>query len=1291
MDEKRLQKYLELIEKLINSSSDEELVKILTDNLKLLDANFVQMLEAVAQTKSDDGDEDTANFLRDLANTLKEALKSPPTVDIKQSLKSLKEAEFHPYGQFLAEVLQATYESEGDAQVVYPLLEANIDKLDANLPEVLRRWAVSIFKEAEAKEAISIGFAIGNFSVFIEQFPLGNKASNMEIAITGNEVILTFFTKDKYDEIWALTQNNLGNNYIHRIKGNKADNIEKAIAFFEAALGVYTRNDYPYEWARAQNNLGVAYRERIEEDKADNIEKAIAACNAALEIRTREHFPKDWADTQNNLGAAYFDRIEGDKAENIEKAIAAYNAALEVRTRKHFPKDWADTQNNLGLAYRNRIKDDKANNIEKAIAAYNAALKVSTRNGFPYEWAKTQNNLGLAYNDRIKKDKADNIEKAIAAYNAALEVYTRNDFPYEWAMTQNNLGAAYSDRIKGDKADNIEKAIVAYNTALEIRTRKHFPKDWADTQNNLGNAYTTRIKGDKAQNIEKAIAFFKAALEIRTRNKFRQDWALTQNNLGNAYRERIKGDKAQNIENAIAAYNAALEIRTRNKFPQDWAGTQINLGGAYSERIKGDKAENIEKAIAACNGALKVYTRKDFPQNWAMTQNNLGNAYFDRIKGDKANNIEKAIVAYNAALEVRTSKDFPQDWAMTQNNLGFAYSKRIKGDKTENIENAIAAYNAALEVCTRNDFPQENTLTLYNLGLAYQDAKRFNEAYTTFEQAIETVESLRDEILSGDESKRKQAEKWNNLYRFMVEICLELKEDTQAIEYAERSKTRNLVELILERDLKTIFPPEVVTKLEQLRDQIATGQYQIQNGTAEDLTALAQHLQQLRKQRNELQDRYLPVGYSFKFNKFKTTLDESTVIIEWYIINHKILAFIIKPTGEITIWQSEPEDEEAFGDWVTQYLQNYYIQKDQWRNSLEEELKKLASILHIDEILDQIPKDCDREAHALWAYRLILIPHQYLHLFPLHALPVTTKNSQNPFCLLDLFNGGVSYAPSCQILQQVQQRQRPDFESLFAIKNPTEDLDFADLEVENILPYFTSHKVLSKEQATKAALFEATLELKEINYLHFSCHGYFNLESPQNSFVQLAGTDVSPTPANANPEKYLITSDGKVIDLSKCLTLGNLFEQKLDFNQTRLVVLSACETGLIDFNNTSDEYISLPSGFLYAGSSSVVSSLWTVNDQSTAYLMIKFLQNLKESQDVSVVVALNQAQNWLRNITWKDLQEWVNALQLDSKNNSRTEDSMREIVPKDAPINKKIDEKPFHSPFHWAGFTAIGN
>ncbi len=141
-----------------------------------------------------------------------------------------------------------------------------------------------------------------------------------------------------------------------------------------------------------------------------------------------------------------------------------------------------------------------------------------------------------------------------------------------------------------------------------------------------------------------------------------------------------------------------------------------------------------------------------------------------------------------------------------------------------------------------------------------------------------------------------------------------------------------------------------------------------------------------------MQNRHLPVGHGFNFDSFQSTLDERTAIIEWYILNEKILAFIITQKGEVNVWQSRLNDLEALDAWTNQYLQNYYNQKDQWHSSLGEELKKLASILHVEEVLTQIPTYCNQ---------LILIPHRFLHLFPLHALPVSQNHQDSP-CLLSM-------------------------------------------------------------------------------------------------------------------------------------------------------------------------------------------------------------------------------------------------------------------------------------------------
>jgi CHAT domain-containing protein len=1037
MNEQRLQAYYQLIQNLLECPSGEE-SEILAANTDLLDAGFVQVVTAVAEYFAQQGQENTANWLRNLARQL-----NPETRPISQD-------DIETYAPFVEEVLQATSDSNGDAQVIYPLLAANTDKLNNNFAEILRDWSTNRLAEAEPDTAAYIAEVIFTFSNLIQQFPLGSKASNMEIAITGYEIALTVYT--------------------------------------------------------------------------------------------RSAFPEDWAMTQNNLGIAYRDRILGEKAENIEIAIAAYTQALIV--------------------------------------------------------------------------------------------YTQSAFPEKWAMTQYNLGNAYCERILGEKAENIELAIKAFTQALIVYTQSAFPEKWAPVQNNLGNAYS----------------------------------------------DRILGEKAENIELAIAVFTQALTVYTQSAFPEQWATVQNNLGNAYSDRILGEKAENIELAIKAFTQALTVYTQSAFPEKWATVQYNLGIAYRDRILGEKAENIEKAIAAYTQALTVRTQSAFPEKWATTQNNLGAAYGDRILGEKAENIELAIAAYTAALSVRTRNAFPQKYAETWSNIGILYQNAKEFESAYNAFVKAIETVEALRGEIISGEEAKRKQAEEWNELYRRMVEVCLALRRKTEAIEYVERSKTRNLVELILNRDLKTIFCPKVVTKLEKRRDEIAKGQYQLQNGKAENPKVLAQHLQQLRQQRNKLQDKYLPVGSGFKFEQFQKALDERTAIIEWYIASDRILAFVVKPHGqELTFWQSQPEDLDALINWTNEYLGDYdeYKQKtsDKWQDQLEERLKKLAEILHIEEILAQVPKECDR---------LILIPHRFLHLFPLHALPVGESY------LLDLFPKGVGYAPSCQLLQQVQLRQRPDFQSLFAIQNPTEDLDYAELEVESIsiLTLFSSRQVFSNSEATKAALTQATPKLNLVNCLHFSCHGSFD-----PTYLLLANPYVSSIPPNADPKRYVKLLNEKIVDLNKCLTLGNLFERDFDLNQCRLVVLSACETGLIDFSNSSDEYIGLPSGFLYAGSVGVVNSLWTVNELSISFLMIKFFQNfhaaltanqdasVASNQDASVASALKEAQLWLRNATKEDLQKWTDKLSLDDTWKSEISGYFNTI---------EAGDKPFNSPYHWAAFTAVG-
>ena len=1109
------------------------------------------------------------------------------------------------------------------------VLNTHLELIDEGLVETIQRVASVLVKEGEVEGANYLLELAGQISQVIE---------SSENAIEGSQLkkkALLFLPQgysEFFNEVIALTNESQG--------------------------------DWQQLYSLLQRNL----------DKLNhNFVRILRYWSAHSQYKLKPEIRQQLASIIGNFSITMIYFPLGSRAENLEIAIAGLDAVATVFTRTAFPYEWGSTQNNLGNAYGYRIRGKRAENLETSIHYYSQALEVRDHQTFPESWAETLNNLGESYRDRILGDKAENIEQAIVCYSQALLEYTRENFPEDWAMVHSNLGNAYALRIRGDRAENIDQAIRCYSKALEVRTSETISEKWAETQNNLGNAYFFRILGDKVENIEQAIVCYSQALLEYTRENFPEDWAMVQNNLGHIHLQRIRGDREENIEQGINFLLQALEVRTHEEFPEKRAETQHNLGQAYLRRIREDKAENMNQSIIYHSLALHIYNKEAFPEKWASVQHDLANVYL--IQQPNEESINNAISCCLKALEVRTRESFPEQWAETQHNLGVAYDNFINlcnsFKRQQFLEQCLKCYQNALQIRTKEAFPQYCAETQLNLGITYQKVNDFSNAYQAYTKAIDIVENLlQTELIFGfeaGEDKKKLAEEWNRLYGRMVEVCLKLNNLTETIEYIERSKTRNLVELILTKDCHTIFPTEIVAQLDRLRDEIASSQYKLQNAIAENPTVLAQHLQQLRQERNELQDRYLPIGSSFQFDPFRSTLSQSTAIVEFYTTSDKLLVFIItNQTEQPIILSPDLINLNKLAKWANSYLKAYSNKKSHWQRRLFTRLNLLAKILHIDKIIEQIPTDYDH---------LILIPHRYLHLLPLHALPLAENSS-----LFDRFPGGVSYAPSCQLLQLAQTRQRPEFTHLFAVQNPINSgkpLSYTDVEVEAIQNYFNVKTIFKKEIATKQAVDDTTLTT--VHCAHFSCHGYFNATQPRKSALLLADSQLDSVPTQIDAENYLSLEKGGVLNLNKCLTLDSIFT--LNLEQCRLVTLSACETGLIDSRNTSDEYIGLPSGFIYAGASNVVSSLWTVNDLSTAFLMIRFYQNIQKG--LTVALALNQAQLWLKDLSKGDLETWIEESQLPLKPAIRINLRRRLYTLED-------DAKPFKSPFYWAAFCAIG-
>ncbi|MFM6247930.1 MAG: hypothetical protein ACKPEQ_02065, partial [Dolichospermum sp.] len=106
-----------------------------------------------------------------------------------------------------------------------------------------------------------------------------------------------------------------------------------------------------------------------------------------------------------------------------------------------------------------------------------------------------------------------------------------------------------------------------------------------------------------------------------------------------------------------------------------------------------------------------------------------------------------------------------------------------------------------------------------------------------------------------------------------------------------------------------------------------------------------------------------------------------TCLLQWYITGEKILAFVVSAEGEVKVWQSSEDDRNQFSDTFDNYLRLYYYdnRKQEWRNQLSNLLQTFADTLHINNILALIPDTCNR---------LIIIPHWFLHILPIHAFPI---------------------------------------------------------------------------------------------------------------------------------------------------------------------------------------------------------------------------------------------------------------------------------------------------------------
>jgi CHAT domain-containing protein/tetratricopeptide (TPR) repeat protein len=214
--------------------------------------------------------------------------------------------------------------------------------------------------------------------------------------------------------------------------------------------------------------------------------------------------------------------------------------------------------------------------------------------------------------------------------------------------------------------------------------------------------------------------------------------------------------------------------------------------------------------------------------------------------------------------------------------------------------------------------------------------------------------------------------------------------------------------------------------------------------------------------------------------------------------------------------------------------------------------------------------------------RLVVIPFGPLHQIPFHAL------HDGEHYLIEQHE--VVACPSSSLLGICVQQPKRGGSSVLVIANSDQGHLPSVTEEARAVADLMPAECYLEEAATRSALSTAA---PRHAILHLAAHGEARLDNPTFAHLRLADGQLSP---------------------------ADVFNLDL---RGALVVLSGCETGRVTVRG-GDELIGLSRAFLHAGTSTLVQSLWRVEDGTTTILMRQFYNGIAQGKPKGT--ALREAQ-----------------------------------------------------------------
>jgi CHAT domain-containing protein len=358
------------------------------------------------------------------------------------------------------------------------------------------------------------------------------------------------------------------------------------------------------------------------------------------------------------------------------------------------------------------------------------------------------------------------------------------------------------------------------------------------------------------------------------------------------------------------------------------------------------------------------------------------------------------------------------------------------------------------------------------------------------------------------------------------------------------------------------------------------------NATYNQLLGVASEVSRLRLQATSPPNPFADLGALEGDAVVQTPSD--VVLLTYHIVGDEIMAFV--NVGD-DIWVFRNLGSVAV---VTELLQRLSMQWDRFRvgpefvrqhmvlleRSAREILKHLYIVLMapVEALLEESALSDGAGAPG----KLVIVPHGLLHQIPFHALFDSERY------LLERFE--ISYAPSARVYSLCQQQDQRVSDKAMVMSVPDPLIPAVMEEARAVARHLPGAEVLNDGQATIDTLQNASAGCY---VLHLACHGVFRADNPMFSSLKLH-------------DGWLTAADVMQLDLAGAL-----------------VTLSACESGRNEIF-AGDELMGLTRAFLGVGASTLVVSLWVVQDETTASLMEKYYEGLRDG--ASPAEALRAAQ-----------------------------------------------------------------